>query len=132
MIYRFSISTDASTSESSAKETTLLIERGIIHQLDIFFPPGPSGLLHLQIFQSLHQLFPYNTGASFAAAGVNISFPEFIPIEQAPFTLTAKTWNDDDTNAHVVIIRMGILPRQIVAPSTLSISDRVRGFMGVG
>ena len=130
MIYRFGISTPANTLESAKKETILRVAKGIIHHLDVQFPPGPSGTLHLHIDNNLHQIFPYNTDESFAADNVNISFRDFIPLLIAPFELKAFTWNEDTVNAHVVIIRLGILPSRIIAPWLQSLTERLTSVFG--
>lgn len=112
MIYRFNISTPANTAESAKQKTVLKVSRGVIHQLDIVYPPGPSGLLHLQIAKALHQLWPSNPSGSFAADQNMITFREHYELMTDPFQLEAYTWNLDDTHDHSVIIRLGILPRK--------------------
>lgn len=114
MIYRFGISTAANTLETAKKKTVLKLCSGVIHQIDILFPPGSAGLLHVHINRALHQLWPTNSDQSFAADGDKISFREHYELTSVPYQLQAWTWNDDDTYAHDVIIRIGILPRKDV------------------
>lgn len=109
MIYRFGISTPANTGASAKKRTNLKITAGVIHQLDLIFPPGPQGLLHVQINRGLNQVWPSNPEGSFAADNNMISFRERYEIMTEPYELEAYTWNEDDTYAHGVIIRIGIL-----------------------
>ena len=130
MIYRFGISTPANTSEAVKKRTTLILAKGIIHHLDVQFPPGPSGTLHLHIDNNLHQIFPYNTDEAFSADNVNISFRDFIPLLEAPYELNAFTWNTDTANAHLVIVRIGILPSRIIAPWLQSLTERLTSVFG--
>jgi len=111
MIYRFGITTPANTTSSGKKRTDLKITAGIIHQLDIVFPPGPQGLLHVQINRGLYQIWPSNPDESFAADNDKISFPEHYEITNDPYRLEAYTWNDDDTYAHSLILRFGIFKR---------------------
>lgn len=132
MIFRFGITTPASTASSSKLATPLKIARGIIHHLDVQFPPGPSGLLHLHINNSLHQVFPYNTGEAYAADNVNISFRDYIPHLEPPFELTAYTWNTDTVNDHFIIIRIGVLPENIVTPWLQSLTSRLQSVFGGG
>ena len=130
MFYRFSISTDNTFTVTNKKKTLLPVAQGIITQLDVQFPPGPQGLLHLQIRYSLHQVFPFNTDESFASDSVNITFREHIPILYEPFELQAYTWNEDETFDHMVIIRIGILPVHVAAPWLLSFDERIKSILG--
>lgn len=131
MFYRYSITTPANTPITAKLHTDLKIAYGIIHLVEIQFPPGPIGLLHLHINDALHQLFPYNPDGHFSSDNVNISFREFIPVLIAPFLLTAYTWNLDDTYEHEVIIRIGILPPEVVAPWLMTYQERIQAAMGV-
>lgn len=129
MIFRFGITTPANTAESSKQSTILLLAQGIIHQIDVQFPSGPAGYLHLQIRNALHQVFPYNPGEAFASSNVNIRFRDFIPILEPPFEFVADTWNTDDTYEHLVIIRLGILPVSVIAPWLTPFSERLQALL---
>lgn len=114
MIYRYGISTPASTLEANKQKTILKLERGVIHQIDIDFPPGPVGLCHVHINNALHQVWPTNQGEDFAGDDVHISFREHLEIVHPPFELEVYTWNLDDTNEHTIVIRLGILARKFI------------------
>lgn len=130
MMYVFNILTPANTAATAKKETVLKLCYGIVHQVEIQFPPGPAGLLHLHINGALHQIWPYNTGEDFASQNINISFREFIPILIAPYQFVAYTWNEDDTYDHTIIIRLGVLPPRVVAPWLLSYEDQLASALG--
>ena len=130
MIFVYNISTPANTLVSNKQETILQIASGIVTRVEIQFPPGPAGLLHLHINGALHQLWPYNTGADFASHNVNISFNDFIPVVIPPHKLKAFTWNDDDTLAHLVIVRLVILPIRVAAPWLLSFEEQIANSFG--
>lgn len=112
MIYRFAISTPANTTKLNKQKTRMKVTRGVIHQLDIVFPPGPNGLLHLQINAGQNQVWPTNPEEEFASDNDIISFREHNELMLEPYRLEAYTWNLDDTYAHTVIVRIGILPRK--------------------
>jgi len=130
MVFRYSILTPANTAATAKKKTILKIAHGIITQIDIQFPSGPQGLLHLHINNSLHQIFPFNTGEDFASDSVLITFREHIPHLVEPFELQAYTWNLDDTYEHIIIIRVGILPVYVAAPWLLSFDERIHSILG--
>lgn len=130
MIYKFLITTPANTAATAKLKTVLKLNKGIIHQLDVQFPPGPSGLLHLHINDAIHQVFPYNTDENFSSDNVNIRFKEFQPVLEEPFQLEAYTWNLDDTYSHDVIVRIGILPVQVIAPWLMTWEERLEAILG--
>jgi len=109
MIYDFEISTPANTARTAPVETTLELTPGVIHKLDILFPPGPAGLLHMVIMRELTQLWPSNPDGNFASDDEVISYPEYYDLLEAPHELQAVTWNEDDTYDHIVHVRFGIL-----------------------
>lgn len=114
MIYRFAISTPANTNKANRIKTSLPLARGIIHQIEVQFPPGPQALLHLKLNRGLHQIWPTNSETAFSSDNTLISFREHFEIIDRPFRLEAYTWNDDTAYAHLVIVRIGILPRKFI------------------
>jgi hypothetical protein len=131
MLYNFKITTPANTLASAKQKTTIKLAYGVIHQIDVQFPPGPSGLLHCHINDAIHQIAPYNTDEDFASDNVNISYREFLPLLFEPYIMTVFTWNLDDTYEHSVIIRIGILPPAVLAPWLLSYEERIKAAMGI-
>ncbi len=113
-IFNADITTPANTPASKPIETEIPITKGVIHKLEIDFPAGSRGLLHLQIKKGDRLLWPANTSGSFRTDNRLISFAEHREITFPPYKLIAVTWNLDDTHDHIVIIRFGILPRRIV------------------
>ncbi len=114
MIYRYGITTAANTTEAAAQMTIITLPRGIIHQLDIVFPPGPAGLLHLRILEGISVIWPSSQNESFAGDNTTISFKEFYILKDATNQIIIQTWNDDDTYSHLVIVRFGVLKRRFV------------------
>jgi hypothetical protein len=130
MFFRFGITTPANTAESAKQKTVLKVAYGVVHHVEIQFPPGPVGLLHLHINDALHQVWPINADEDFASHNINMSFREFIPMFTEPFEFQAYTWNLDDTYEHLVIIRLGILHPRIIAPWMLPFEDKLQYLFG--
>jgi len=126
MIYRFSIKTPKNTPEKNKIKTDLKLTAGVIHQVDIQFPPGPEALLHVQIHHGLYQVWPSNPEESFASDAVTITFREFYDFTETPYVLSVYTWNEDDTYDHEVIIRLGILPKEALDPFLVPWKERVK------
>ena len=114
MIYHFTISTPANTSKSNPQLTRLKLSRGVIHQIDIFIPAGHEGLAHLVINRGLHQVWPSNYGEDFNGDDSDISFREHYRLTKAPYLLECYTWNEDTSYAHSFILRVGILPEEVI------------------
>lgn len=114
MIYRFSIVTPANTLYSSKKRTVLKLTKGTIHQIDMRFPPGPQGVLHLQLARGRHQVWPTNPNGDFAGDGEIISGKEHREIRSAPSQLEAYTWNTSTQYEHEVVIRIWVLKRMFL------------------
>jgi len=109
MLYEFQITTPANTPEASKKKTVLELELGVIVRTIIEFPPGPAGLLHLQINRAMHQLDPRNLNGSIIGDRTFLDFEEWYELTEEPYQLEAYTWNEDDTYQHMVIVRFVLL-----------------------
>ena len=81
MFYRFLITTPANTPATEKQETELKLVHGIIHQVEVAFPPGPQALLHVHINRAIHQIWPTNTGSDFANDSTTIRFKEHYPLQ---------------------------------------------------
>lgn len=114
MIYRFGISTPASTTKQSPQKTLLKLTRGIVYKFDVDFPAGSQGALHVVLKDGNSQVWPTNPEEDFAADDRLITFPEHHELLRGPYRLTAETWNESLNNAHIVIIRIGVLARKFV------------------
>ena len=109
MIYDLTVLTPANTPATAPLLTPLKVTNGIVTKLDVVFPQGCHGLLHVAILHALHQIWPLNPEGSFASDGEAISFEEYLSMDVDPYELTVKTWNLDDTYDHHCIVRVGIL-----------------------
>ena len=116
MFYDFAITIPAGTAEASPVEQELDLTHGIIHRVEVQFPVGCMELAHLRLFHRRHQVWPTNIDGSFASDGYIIAFDEHYDFFEPPFDLTAIGWNDDETYQHVITVRIGILPQEIVLP----------------
>lgn len=121
-MFDFAITTPANTTQAAPQRTTLELERGVIDLVHIAFPPGPQGLLHVEIRQGDSQVWPRNGQDGFAWDNFTIPFNPRFEISTSPAELVAVTWNDDDTFAHQVTLRFNIVPRELVFPDRQELS----------
>ncbi len=108
MIYAASITTLPGRTEATATRTTLKITSGLIWLLEVDFPAGCVGLVHVQIFDGKYQLFPASPGKNFAGDGQLLTYDDLYLKEVAPFELTVVTWNEDELWTHHIQVRVGM------------------------
>lgn len=113
MFYSQPFLTPAGTPETNPEEHPFYICHGVIHRVEVSFPSGCCGLVHMQVFYHGLPLFPGTPGTSLAADGPPIAWNEYIEVLGEPFRLTVRTWNDDDVYPHTPVLRVGILPKSI-------------------
>jgi len=111
--YSTTINVNSLTLKSNPKVTRIPITLGLLYHFEVYFPPGPSGLLHVQLFDGAHQVYPSNEGSDYIGDNVTIAFDDLYVKESSPNELIAICWNDDDSFTQEVIIRFSILPRQV-------------------
>ena len=108
MIYSASITTDAGTAEGSKADVFLGIIPGLIWMIEVDFPPGCCGLLHVQVFDGLYQVLPATVGESLHGDAVTQHYDDLYFKGAAPGELKIRTWNDDNTWPHTTQVRVGL------------------------
>lgn len=116
MFYDYSLTIPANTTEASPTEQEINLTHGVIHRLEVEFPPGCAGLAHLVIDRFGHQLWPTNPESSFASDAHIIGFNEYHELFESPYELRLRGWNEDDSYPHEITVRIGILPEKVLAP----------------
>jgi len=113
VIYSKYISTKIETYAITPLQTVLKVTRGLVYKVEIDFPPGPSGLLKVQIYDGGHQLWPSTPGEYFITDGYCISFDDTLLKLVAPFQFDIYTWNEDEEHPHGVTIRIGMVSSEL-------------------
>lgn len=116
MFYVKEITTDADTARADSVETDRRVWAGVIHHVDVVFPAGCAGLLHVTIWHGGHQIFPSEELQDFAGDGETVSFKDHYKLIPGENLIRIKTWNEDDTFSHTCRVRIGVLPQKIVFP----------------
>lgn len=112
MIYTAEIHTPMNTPALTPLETWIDVTSGMIYVLKLYFPPGSSGLLHVQIFDSGLQLFPSTIGESFSGDNLALSFDETYPKLEPPWFLRVLSWNLDTDYDHEMHIAIGQVSKE--------------------
>ena len=122
MYYEFEIDIPANTKASAPVSQELKLTAGIVHYVEIEFPSGcaatdgSGNLVHLQIRQPEATYLPTNPDGSFASDNHVIAFNEHKELSPGNDLLKLYAWNDDDTYAHTLRLRIGVLPKDVVEP----------------
>lgn len=112
MFYSFDISTPSLTPESNPQLTVLEMEMGVVTQVVISFPPGSEGLLHMQLWKELNQVYPRNPGEDINGDWITLDFREHLELVMPSHRLLVYTWNEDDTYAHKLQLRINLFQSQ--------------------
>jgi len=111
MIFGGTILTPLGTLPAAPLRTILPIGEGMIYVLKLYFPPGSSGLLHVQIFDASYQLFPTTIGQSFSGDTIQYSFDETYPKFGPPWELDVVSWNTDTDYDHEFGLYIGFVSK---------------------
>lgn len=65
------------------------------------------------VFDGLFQVWPSNVGEFFVGEDQLISFDDMYLKESAPFEFQCYTYNTDDTYAHFVSVRIGLVMKEV-------------------
>jgi len=133
MFYDFSLTIPANTPQSSPQRQRIKLTQGVIHKVEIQFPSGCAGLVHVLIRDLEQQVWPTNRDGSFASDNYVISFIEFYELKEPPYEFELEGWNEDDTFDHTITFRFGVLPREALEPyrEQMSFLERFRRLVGL-
>lgn len=113
MIYPKTVVTPSNTPQGTPQRTVLKIAKGLVYFLELYYPSGSQGLLHVAIYDGGFQVWPTEHGSSFVGDDVHFFYDDLYIKEQPPFQFDILTWNDDDRYSHQVIVRIGLVTKDI-------------------
>ena len=116
MIYEYDLVVPLNTLEASPASVEMKLCHGIVHKLEVTFPPGCHNAVKVVVRRALHQVWPTNPDGQLKANGYTISYPVWYELEEAPYILTAWAWSPGTTYSHTITIRLGIQRREILQP----------------
>jgi hypothetical protein len=128
MIYDFPITVAITNTEGAPEVSEIKLTHGVIHRLEVEFPAGQVGLIHVAVDHMGHQVWPSNPGGSFASDDHVVAFDDYYPLLSAPYKLKIRAWTDGTTYSHVVKVRLGLLPESLAKKrfGTISAADQAR------
>lgn len=113
MIFQQSLTIPINTAKAAPKREEIRLVKGLIYQIEIFFPPGCAGLVGLCIKDALHQVWPSKANTWFYSDDETISFDETYEIDNEPASFQIIGYNEDTVWEHTMQIRLGIVDKEI-------------------
>jgi len=114
MIFVYDVEIPANTPKGKSKIVKAPLPRGVIHKIDIHFPPGCAGLAGVRITRSGMPVYPSNPNEWFITDNETITFPEHYEITKAEPEFLIHAYNEDDTYSHTITFRFGVLPKEVL------------------
>ena len=113
MIYEFPITVLTTDTEASPAEEDIKLTNGVVHRVEIEFPAGCVGLVHIAIYHMGHQVWPSNPEGSFASEDYVVAFDDYYPLLGPPYLFKILGWTDETTYDHTIKVRFGLLPENV-------------------
>ena len=113
MIFTSTITSLHGASILAQTQTIMKLTDGFIYQMDIYLPSGSQGLLKLAIRDHKVQLYPNEQTEWFFGDGIQISFPESHELNEEPFELLIRHFNEDTQYDHSFQVRIGFLTKDL-------------------
>ena len=110
MIYETRLLIPHNTPVTAMATAEIQVHPGTVQLVEVEFPAGCCGLVHVVIYYLERQVWPSNPDSDFHGDGVTLSYPENIQIVDPPFAFTVKGWSLDDTYPHTPTVRMCVVP----------------------
>ena len=108
MYYDFNLTVPALTLATAPVTSVVELVPGNIHRVEIQFPRGCAGLVHVSILHSLHQVWPSNPGGTISSDGLLVAWSENWDLVGEPLALTLQAYNLDDTFPHTIAFRFAL------------------------
>lgn len=124
MLFTADITVETTNTEASKKEQVIKVAHGIITWVSILMPPGCHGLVNCTLFHHEHQIAPSTENMAMIGDGMPIEWNEYYECYQPPYELKAKLWGVGCSYDHTITVRIAVLPRKAVAPT--SVADAVK------
>lgn len=133
MDYVYDLPIPANTPRESPEELELELTTGIVHLVEIGFPPGPADKVYVAVRQGLHQVWPTNPGGSYHWDDRVYTRREHYPIGRDAPPLVLQGWSPGAKKPHTVQFSFSILPVEVMEPwrAQQGILNTLLGFLGL-
>lgn len=109
MIYQASLTLDPNTSKDDPVRHHLSVTKGLVYFIEVFIPPGVSGLAGTRILDGSHQVWPSSPGEWFSGDDLLLSYQDLYLKEDKPFSFLIEAYNEDEAYDHTLIVRVALV-----------------------
>ena len=109
MFYEFTVTVPITATQDDPVEQRMKLTKGVIHRVEVQFPIGTRALIHVQIYDDGHQIWPTNPDGNFNTDGYTIGWDEHYEITSGHHELRAVCWSTADTFPYDIDIRFAML-----------------------
>jgi len=109
-IYTEILNVPAGTASDNPATATITVEEYTVTRIDIYFPPGCHGLVHVVVFYGAEQLAPKPTGKTIVGNAETVSWPEEWKCPDRPATLEFRGWAPLTNYDHNILCRVVTRP----------------------
>jgi len=109
MLFEYPLTVPADTPEAEPEPLECPLAAGTVTRVDVQFPAGCSGMVHVSIWRSDHQVWPVNLDGDIAGEDAIVSWPESYDLDDDPFGFEVRGWSPGTTYDHVITFRFALL-----------------------
>lgn len=102
MLFSGEITIPAGTSLVSPATQSIPLIKGLIHQIDVFFPPGNHALAYITFAKATHQIWPTNTEGFIKGNNTLLTGSVFHFLAEAPFEIEVRGFSPTAVYDHIV------------------------------
>lgn len=114
---------DPNTPKRDPQTKILQLDHGRIVRWWIGFPDGCADLVHCTIYHFEHQIIPKSEEESVFWNNYIFEIPDSYKLEEEPYEIEVRAWNEDDRHAHTVVVGVALEPMEEV-----TLADLYRAF----
>lgn len=103
MQYSVPITVQPTNTQSNPATVDATLNAGLLRRVDIIFPPGPAGLVHVYITRGGSQVLPTTANQTFFGDNIHFSIPCLIQLTDEAKTITIKGYNVGCTFPHTIL-----------------------------
>lgn len=132
MEFAYSITLPTDGTKATATVKSMPVSFGVVTNVQIVFPAGCWGLVHVKIFDDGHQLWPLNPEGEYAANNETINIEESYEIKALPAKFRFWGYNEDQIYTHTIDVRITVLPKTVAYPylAFKTLIDTIRSLIG--
>jgi len=109
VLFEYPLIIPADTKEASPEPLDCPLAAGTVTRVDVQFPAGCSGMVHVSIWRSDHQVWPVNLDEGISGEDAIVSWPESYDLDDEPFGFEVRGWSPGTAYPHVVTFRFSLL-----------------------